>query len=200
MPEVLGFPGTRVGDELRRIIAARRLKHRRCKLLALIGIAAAPVAATALWKPPTLLVWNASASAPVGLYRIEPRAPVRRGDMLVAWAPQGARWLAASRHYLPANVPLVKRVAALEGDRVCAIGSAIRINGRRVATRLKRDSRARPMPWWSGCRSLGAGEYFLAGDSVRSFDGRYFGITKARDLVGRAVLLWARPGQDSHDG
>ena len=117
MPEGPSFPGTSVGDELRRIVAARRLKSRRLKLLALIGIAAAPVAVTALWKTPMLLVWNASASAPVGLYRVEPHAPVRRRDMVVAWLPRGARLLAASRHYLPANVPLVKRVAAVAGDR-----------------------------------------------------------------------------------
>jgi conjugative transfer signal peptidase TraF len=192
MPEVLSFPGTRVGDELRRIVAARRLKRRRLKLLALIGIAAVPVAATAFWKAPTLLAWNASASAPVGLYRVEPSAPVRRGDMVVAWLPQGARLLAASRHYLPANVPLVKRVAAVEGDNVCAIASSIRISGRRVATRQRQDSRGRPMPWWSGCRRLERGEFFLLVDSRRSFDGRYFGITQAHDLVGRAVLLWKR--------
>jgi type IV secretory pathway protease TraF len=29
-------------------------------------------------------------------------------------------------------------------------------------------------------------------DSRRSFDGRYFGVTQERDLVGRAVLLWKR--------
>jgi conjugative transfer signal peptidase TraF len=192
MSEVPSFPGTRVGDELRRIVAARRLKSRRMKLLALTGIVAMPVAVTAFWKAPALLVWNASASAPVGLYRVEPRAAVRRGDMVVAWLPQGTRSLAASRHYLPANVPLVKRVAAVEGDCVCAIGSAVRINGRRVATRQSQDSLGRPMPWWSGCRRLERGEYFLLMDSRRSFDGRYFGITKAHDLVGRAVLLWKR--------
>jgi conjugative transfer signal peptidase TraF len=192
MPEVPSFPGTSVGDELRRIVAARRLTHRRLKLLGLIGIATAPVAATSFWKTPTLLVWNASASAPIGLYRVEARGPVRRGDMVVAWLPQRARLLAASRHYLPANVPLVKRVAAVEGDRVCAAGSSIRINGRRVAVRLRQDSRGRPMAWWSGCRRLRPGEYFLLMDSRRSFDGRYFGVTQERDLVGRAVLLWKR--------
>jgi conjugative transfer signal peptidase TraF len=192
MPEIANFPGTHVGDELRRIVAARRLRSRRLRLLALIGIAAAPVAATVFWKAPMLVVWNASASAPVGLYRVEPRAPVRRGDMVVAWLPQGTRSLAASRHYLPANVPLVKRVAAVEGDCVCAIGSAVRINGRRVATRQSQDSLGRPMPWWSGCRRLERGEYLLLMDSRRSFDGRYFGITQNRDLVGRAVLLWKR--------
>ena len=48
------------------------------------------------------------------------------------------------------------------------------------------------MPRWTGCRRLSGGEYFLLMDSPLSFDGRYFGVTQRKDLVGRAVLLWAR--------
>ena len=193
MPDLSSFPGTRVGDELRRIVAGRLLWHRRLKLFGLIAIAAAPVAATAFWKAPTLLVWNASASAPLGLYRVEPHAPVRRGDMVVAWLPQGARLLAASRHYLPANVPLVKRITAVEGDRVCARNNRILINGRLVATRRARDPSGRAMPWWSGCARLGRGDLFLLSPAgPLAFDGRYFGVTRAPDLVGKARLLWPR--------
>lgn len=193
MSDLSSFPGTRVGDELRRIVAARLLWHRRLKLFGLIAIAAAPVAATAIWKAPTLLVWNASASAPIGLYRVESGAPVRRGDMVVAWLPQGARLLAASRHYLPADVPLVKRITAVEGDRVCARHNRILINGRPVAIRRPRDPSGRPMPWWSGCARLGRGDLFLlSAAGPLAFDGRYFGVTHAPDLVGKALLLWPR--------
>jgi type IV secretory pathway protease TraF len=48
------------------------------------------------------------------------------------------------------------------------------------------------MPWWEGCRKIGQGELFLLMDSSLSFDGRYFGISRMEDLVGRAKLLWAR--------
>lgn len=184
-------PATHAGEALRRIIAARRLRRRRLTIAALIGCTAAPLAASTLWKAPVLLVWNASASAPVGLYRVHGRGRISRGDMVVAWTPKLARSLAAGRHYLPANVPLVKRVAAAAGDRVCADGSGLWINGRRVAERQRFDSAGRPMPRWTGCRWLGDGEYFLLMDSPLSFDGRYFGVTQRKDLVGRAVLLWA---------
>jgi type IV secretory pathway protease TraF len=111
--------------------------------------------------------------------------------MVVARLPEPIRSLAAERRYLPANVPLVKRVAAASGDRLCARGSEIRINGRLVATRLGRDRLGRPMPWWSGCRRLEAGEIFLLMDRPLSFDGRYFGIIGKSDVVGRAGLLRA---------
>src|SRR5689334_4676678 len=85
--------------------------------VALFGILA--IAASAIPSP--RLVWNASASAPVGLYwRIDGR-PARR-DLVLAWAPLWARRLADERHYLPMAVPLIKRVAAVDGDTVCAGG------------------------------------------------------------------------------
>lgn len=190
MSGITHLPSTNVGEELRRIIAGRLLLRRRLKLLAFAVSAVVPALATTMLKPPVLLVWNASSSAPIGLYRVELGAVVRSGDMVIAWTPPDARSFASERRYLPANVPLVKRVAAVGGDKVCARGRIIRINGQLVTTRLERDSSGRPMPWWHGCVALAAGEYFLLMDSPRSFDGRYFGITNERELIGRAKLLW----------
>ena len=39
---------------------------------------------------------------------------------------------------------------------------------------------------------LGPDEVLLLGAAPRSFDGRYFGVTSRRDILGRAVLLWGR--------
>lgn len=200
MPERRHPPVGHVGEELRRIIATRRRWRLRPAIAAAIGFAAVPLAASALWKPPILLVWNASASAPIGLYRVRPRQPARRGDMVVAWTPEPARSLAARRHYLPANVPLVKRVAAVAGDRVCAAGSMVSLDGNRTAMRQGRDGAGRAMPSWSGCRRLRRGEYFLLMDSSLSFDGRYFGMTRRGEILGRAELLWAKPVTGCGDG
>jgi len=162
-------------------------------IAALVGFTAAPLAASAIWSPPVLLVWNASASAPVGLYRVHDGGPIGRGDMVVAWTPEPVRSLAARRRYLPRNVPLVKRVAAAAGDEVCAIGRTVFVNGRPAALRSRRDPSGRLMPWWSGCRALGRGELFLLNPSVpQAFDGRYFGVTSADRLLGTARLLWRR--------
>lgn len=188
-------PSVHVGEELRRIIAKRRRRRRLVAIAALIGCIAAPLAATMLWEPPVLFVWNASASAPVGLYRLGAGGPIRRGDMVVAWTPQRARSLAASRRYVPANVPLVKRVAAVGGDRVCAFGADISINGNRAAVRHRLDPAGRVMPRWTGCRLLSGGEYLLLMDNPISFDGRYFGVTDSSDIVRRAELLWAKPAE-----
>jgi conjugative transfer signal peptidase TraF len=181
-----------LGEELRRRLADRRQRRLQSMIEALIALTVAPAALTLVWKPPALLVWNASASAPIGLYRVHPDETPARGDLVIAWVPAAVRPIAAERRYLPANVPLVKRVAATAGNRVCASGEAITINGRSAAVRQRTDAARRPIPWWHGCRVLRSGEYLLLMDSPRSFDGRYFGVTQKREIVGRATLLWAR--------
>lgn len=145
-------------------------------------------------RPPApLLLWNASASSPVGLYAVTSPGVPTVGDMVVAWAPPSARRLAAARFYLPYDVPLVKRVAAIGGDRVCAERNRIFINGRPAALRQARDPSGRLMPWWSGCARLARGELLLLSSAgPLAFDGRYFGATRASELVGKARLLWPK--------
>jgi conjugative transfer signal peptidase TraF len=166
----------------------------------MIAIAALPPLLTLALKPPVLLVWNASPSAPVGLYWVYPNQTPGQGDLVIARMPAAVRRLADERRYVPASIPLVKRVAATQGDRVCASGKLIRINGRSAAVRRRIDAAGRPMPRWRGCHMLGPGEIFLLRDNPDSFDGRYFGITRRRDLIGGAVLLWAKPANGSSDG
>lgn len=88
--------------------------------------------------------------------------------------------------YLPWEVPLLKPVAAVAGSDVCAQGARLFIDGQAVAKRLGRDAMGRRMPWWSGCRRLGAGEPFLLNArhpaSLESSSDRFF--------VGRTVQLW----------
>lgn len=151
--------------------------------LGLIGLAT--LARQAPW-----LVWNASASAPIGLYRVLSGKPVR-GDLVLVRTPSSVRQLAAERGYLPRNVPLVKRIAAQRGDIVCAAGDVIFVNGRAVAQRLARDRLGRPLPGWTGCQTLDPDNVFLLMKNVAgSFDGRYFGPVRRAAIIGRLAPLW----------
>jgi conjugative transfer signal peptidase TraF len=175
------------------VLRARKRRRRNVLRSAwAIGLLAFGLGATVALPPRPLLVWNASASAPVGLYAVSGATGVDVGDMVIARLPSEFRALAARRRYLPLAVPLVKRVAAVSGDRVCALGHRITINGEIVAWRRRFDGRGRPMPWWRGCTLLRGGAVLLLMDSPSSFDGRYFGPTLEGDIVGRAHLLWAR--------
>lgn len=142
-------------------------------------------------SPPTpILLWNASASMPVGLYAVWPAGSAGRGDVVVARLPDGPRRLAAHRGYLPSAVPVIKRIVAAYGDRVCARGDLLWVGGRLAAAREGADAAGRPLGGWQGCRMLGD-EVLLLGDSARSFDSRYFGPIGRKLIIGRARLLWA---------
>jgi len=167
------------------------LRRKPCLAGTAAGVVAA-VAATLLTPPRPLLIWNVSASAAIGLYVVRSGAPPTRGDLVAARLAPSWRILGSARRYIPANVPLIKRVAAGAGDRVCAAGADIAVNGLRVARRLDIDGAGRPMPHWSGCFVLGHGEYLLLMPGPASFDGRYFGPTAESDIVGKVHLLWAR--------
>lgn len=177
------------GDELR---AKKLHRKRRVRRFALGGAGSALLLVSAAFPPAPRLVWNASASAPRGLYIVSPAALPGVGDMVIARVPWRYRQLAAERRYLPLNVPLVKRVAASAGDEVCARGTEITVNGRWIADRQRTDLRGRSMPLWEGCTRLRGGQLFLLINNSRSFDGRYFGLTEGEDVIGKARLLWRR--------
>jgi len=149
--------------------------------------------AVAVFDPLPRAVWNASASAPLGLYRIEPERDPPRGALVAVTPPEHlGRWLAA-RGYLGEDVPLLKHVAAKAGQRVCRIGAVVSIDARPVAIALARDGRGRPLPVWQGCRTLRAGELLMLNpDHADSMDGRYFGPLPASAVLGRAVPILTR--------
>jgi conjugative transfer signal peptidase TraF len=149
--------------------------------------------ATLVSSPRPRLVWNLSPSSPRGLYLVTRNTRPHVGETIIAWPPQAARRLASVRHYLPANVPLVKPVAATAGDKICAGANRIFINGRGASLRRGTDPVGRAMPRWIGCHRLQSGELFLLSrGSPLAFDGRYFGVTRASEVVGVARMLWPR--------
>lgn len=172
---------------------------KRRGLLVIGGVAVAGLLVPAVIRTPPGLLWNASASAPIGLYIMRPmRGPVR-GILVVIVPPAPIARFAADRHYLPLGVPLIKPVAATVGHTVCRADLTITIDHRAVGRALARDGHGRPLPVWQGCRTLGAGEVFAMNAAVRdSFDGRYFGALPTSAVLGRARPLWTEPSPHSH--
>ncbi|MDC7812803.1 S26 family signal peptidase [Sphingomonas koreensis] len=148
----------------------------------------------AVVHPRPRLVWNASASAPIGLYRIDSDRDPPTGALVAAMPPDGlARWL-AQRGYLPAGLPLLKHIAAKAGQRICRNGAVVSIDARPVVIARARDGRGRPLPVWRGCHTLRDGELLLLNPAVPdSLDGRYFGPLPASVVIGRALPLHLSP-------
>ena len=140
--------------------------------------------------PPTL-IWNASASVPIGLYRVQPDPRPHIDDIVVVRPPSDLVWFLAEGGYLPRGVPLLKHVAALGGQRVCRIGRAVSIDGEHVGDALERDHRGRPLPTFQGCVVLTDAQVFLFNaDRADSLDGRYFGPLELTTIVGRVSPIW----------
>lgn len=139
---------------------------------------------------PAPAILNESPSLPRGLYlRNEGAAPERGAIVTVAQPPSVRAYLA--RLGMPANVRLLKRVAATPGDAVCSDGRWLLAPGRMVEVRGK-DRTGAALPVWRGCRRLGPDEHLLLGDTPTSLDSRYFGpVTTARiEGVYREILTW----------
>jgi conjugative transfer signal peptidase TraF len=157
--------------------------------LALLGIALLAVLCPKAGVP--VMLWNASPSVPIGLYRLTSR-PSRTAVLAVIRLPEPLRMLAETRGYLRKGALLIKPVAAGAGDTVCRHGALVTINGRMAARARTLDAAGRPLPAWSGCFKLGASDIFVLSADPDSFDSRYIGPIDRADVVGLALPIWVR--------
>lgn len=162
--------------------------------LSTCGLAA--LAWAAFLQPLPRLVYNPSDSVPVGWYRIGPADALHVGAIVLTTLPPDTAALAAQRRYLPARVPLLKRVGAIAPQHVCIFDALVWIDGVPVAAVLPADRLGRTLPAWSHCRRLEPGELFLlSATNPASFDSRYFGPVNVSAVIGvaRPVRLEKRP-------
>ena len=166
--------------------------------IVLAGLSACGLAALA-WAafvhPLPRLVYNPSDSVAVGWYRVDPRghgaASLLVGSIVLTRLPADAAALSAQRGYLPARIPLLKRVGAVAPQEVCVFGALVWIDGVPVAAVRSADRLGRPLPSWPQCRRLQAGEIFLLSTTnPASFDSRYFGPVSTSAVIGVAHPVW----------
>jgi len=153
------------------------------------------VAIASFIPTPTRLVWNVSASAPIGLYDIDPPGDLPSDlivtDLVAVNPPKPLADFMVERGYIGRGVPLLKRVMALPGQEVCRVRRTITVDGIELGAALDRDRSGRNLPVWSGCRRVAGDEIFLMNADVRdSLDGRYFGPISVSAVIGRAMPIY----------
>jgi conjugative transfer signal peptidase TraF len=164
----------------------------RMTLTAMLAGAAALIAPTVLGTTP-LYVWNSSDSVPIGLYRLRPTDNLFVTELIAVQPPEPLATFLDLNGYLPAGVPMLKRVLALPGQTVCRNGLTISVDGIDMGDALLRDGRGRPLPVWQGCHAVGAEELFLMNwQSEDSLDGRYFGFVPNSSVIGKALPVCTR--------
>lgn len=159
-------------------------------LAAMLGGAAALVAPIVLEITP-IYIWNASESVPLGLYRLQPTHDLFVTELLAVQPPEPLATFLDLNGYLPAGLPMLKRVLALPGQTVCRSGLTVSVDAVEMGEALDRDGRGRPLPKWQGCRVVREDELFVMNwQSANSLDGRYFGFLPASAVIGRALPVW----------
>ncbi|KPH85023.1 S26 family signal peptidase [Komagataeibacter intermedius] len=155
------------------------------------------VGASMVVHPAPRLIWNETASVPVGLYRLHMNPTPQVGDLVAVRLPEREATLLATRGYLPLAVPLLKPVAAVAGQSVCRTGQRITIDGQFAGDAQSVDHRGRPLPFWQGCHRLDSGQIFVMNTAEpRSLDGRYFGPLPVSTVIGRATPVWLPSGSN----
>jgi len=156
----------------------------RRTILVCVGLLTLAAATAALAQPIPQLLYNGSASEPEGWYVRSP-APPALGRLIAFRVPPAGR--AYARAHLPsvARGSILKTIAAVQGDKVCAVHNVLSVNGRVLGQISVRDRQGRGLPQWRGCRPMGRGEYFVFSDRIaNSFDSRYYGPVRQDDLIG----------------
>ena len=159
--------------------------------IVMASIAVLGIGSPVLLHPAPRLIWNASASVPLGLYAVRPAGALQVGELVIVTPPDYLADFLDERYYLPRGVPLLKHILALAGQTVCRSGRTITVDGAVIGEALDRDHLGRPLPVWQGCHRVADGEIFLMNRQAEdSLDGRYFGVLPAAAIVGRAQPLW----------
>ena len=148
------------------------------------------IALASVFSPFPVIIYNTTDSLPHGFYVVVPRE-YRYGDLVVFRVPDDVRSLVRERQWLPDDGFLMKRVAALPGDRVCTAGGRFVIDESDYGLVLDKDSMGRPMPRFDFCGILEEGVVVALAGSGKSFDSRYYGPLPLDAIIGVAfpVLL-----------
>ncbi len=149
---------------------------------------------------------NLTASMPIGLYILRPASALHRGAIVIACPPSEAQrigvengYLAPARGSMPeshcssGSAPLLKYAIAFAGDEIEISEKGLSVNGRLIdaQTAVRHDRRGRTLvavP--NGQYRLAAGQVWLYSPARYSWDSRYFGPVRGRDVLGTAAPLW----------
>jgi conjugative transfer signal peptidase TraF len=170
-------------------MTARRKRRASPVVAMLAGLGLIAVPTVAGWQP--RIIWNASASVPLGVYIAAPADDIALGDLVLVRPPETLAAFLAERGYVARGVPLLKHVAALPPQLVCAAGHTITVDGEIVAHRRAADRLGRALPAWHGCHRLEPGVAFLLNAAEPdSLDARYFGPLPHTSVVARLRPVW----------
>lgn len=144
--------------------------------------------------------YNLTASIPTGIYKIYKVEELKRGDVVVFKIPKNEEKFMRERGYITPKIKaLIKKIGAVSGDTVNITDNLLYINNEFVKEIPKKDSLDRPMKIANIKNyKLKEDEFFIIGDSIKSYDSSYLGIIKKNEITHKAKLIF-ETGKNEYD-
>ncbi len=157
-----------------------------------IGLLIAAVLLVGLKLASTRVILQVTGSLPKGIYAVHAPGRIEPGMLVVFDIPRRVRGLVLARGWIPKHLRyyLMKPVAAVAGDSVIVCEKGLYVNGSYWGAVKRYDSRGLVLPALNKSYVLDAGQYFTACRGDDSFDGRYFGPIKRKEIRAVATPLW----------
>ena len=135
---------------------------------------------------------NPSKSLTREIYKTFPVETINKGDIVVFNIPNDIKKMAKEREYILKDAQtLMKIVAATKDDMVTIKNDELFINGISWGKMAYKDSHLRKLNPKSEkeLQPKNDDEYLLLSKVKNSFDGRYIGVVKRKDIIYRAELF-----------
>lgn len=135
---------------------------------------------------------NPSKSLTRGIYKTFPVETINKGDIVVFNIPNDIKKMAKEREYILKDAQtLMKIVAATKDDIVTIKNDELFINGISWGKMAYKDSHLRKLEPKSEkeLQPKNDDEYLLLSKVKNSFDGRYIGVVKRKDIIYKAELF-----------
>jgi conjugative transfer signal peptidase TraF len=131
----------------------------------------------------TIFVFQVTRSMPAGIYKIVPPTEIHKGQCVIFDIPDSVRQMVKNRKWAPPRVSLLmKEIFAVPGDKISITENGVFINDILLGPVKRFDHHGMPLPVIRKEFTLQNGEYFVACRSENSFDSRYFGPIRKRDI------------------
>lgn len=139
----------------------------------------------------TFVTFNPTPSLKTGFYLITNIKKVQKGDIVTIKYPESIKnVIFPSKFYYREVNGFMKIIAGIPGDLIETKNQKVYINGILKGNISIADSKGRHLPQSNVNKILEENEYYLMGEAENSFDSRYWGTVKRKEILKKAKLIY----------
>ena len=131
---------------------------------------------------------NLTDSVPRGVYVRVPKNKIFRGDYIVYKPKEKIQKIMVANGWSKGKEKFLKIVVGISGDEY-EIGENFFVNGKNIGRVFAKDSEGHELPKIYGKYKVAKGEILPAGTNLKSFDGRYTGTIKEKEIEAKVVPI-----------